>query len=1308
MIYDLAEIEKLHWTKTQKPVIKTSMTELCSRILEFLARAACHLKKHPITQTLKDMFNQGGWDDLLSAIQDAKAPVYEHSEVNSWKEIRMIREAQEKDQLAQQAATFHKELAARNEKITAFLKELHEYAWPSGDSYEASKDRVRSPEEGTCKWFTNHEKFKAWETPGNSDSGSPLLLLTALPGCGKSVLSKHLINTVLSKSKDRAVCYFFFKDDFEHQKSASGALCTLLHQLLIISESKRRTSLADSSLRRLETIGKESFFGSVSSLWKTFAEAALQPDAGEVICILDALDECRKNERNELIKAIYEFYRAIGNQASCLLKLFLTTRPYGDIIQAQFSYAWGHRLPEIRLAGEEDDVANDIAEEIKIVVDKRIDQICDTFHLTKQKSNLMKTNLGTAPGRTYLWITLVFDHLLENTSGINKAYIESFVKNPPKNVDDAYEKILSRLKKQSPGNQGLKKTRNILQMVVAARRPLTLQEMSIALPFAEYEPPYQDLADDIETKERIWDIIRDCCGLLVIRVDDRLYLLHQTVREFLVPTDHNSNNENQETQDTPDSGMILPPSHHWKHSIDLMDANSVIAKACISYLYSNFAKTDDSLIDYSAIYWADHYHQSATNFQTAAAERTRDLCLLDHCRQWTMIYNQYKQYQYNKIPIAGPPLCLASAIGIERAVEIFLLKQHSISADIQIDLEVKDEEYGYTPLLWAARYGHDAVVQLLLEKGADLEAKDKDGWTPLLWAAENGHNAVVQQLLEKGADLEAKDKEFDQTPLLCAVQIGHDAVVQQLLEKGADLEAKDEEYGRTPLLWAVENGHNAVVQQLLEKGADLESKDKQYDQTPLSWAAETGHDAVVQLLLEKGADLEAKDEYSQTPLLLAAQCGHDAVVQLLLEKGADLEAKDKQGHTPLLWAAEKGHDAVVQQLLEKGADLEAEDERYGRTPLLWAVEKGHNAVVQQLLEKGADLEAKDGSGRTPLSWAAKNGHDAIVQLLLEKGADLEAKDKKYGHTPLLWAVQIGHDAVVQQLLEKGADLEAKDKEYGQTPLLWAVQNGHGAVVQQLLEKGADLEAKDKEYGQTPLSWAAEKGHNAVVQQLLEKGADLESKDKQYDQTPLSWAAETGHDAVVQQLLEKGADLGAKDKEYGRTPLSWAAQCGHDAVVQLLLEKGADLEAKDKYGQTPLLWAAEKGHNAVVQQLLEKGADLEAKDKEFDQTPLLWAAQKGHDAVVQQLLEKGADLGAKDKEYGRTPLLWAAQYGHDAVVQLLLEKGADLEAKDKYGQTPLSWAAEKGHDAVVRLLLKKGADLDAVLLQLLLEKGAVDW
>ena len=54
--------------------------------------------------------------------------------------------------------------------------------------------------------------------------------------------------------------------------------------------------------------------------------------------------------------------------------------------------------------------------------------------------------------------------------------------------------------------------------------------------------------------------------------------------------------------------------------------------------------------------------------------------------------------------------------------------------------------------MWAAEMGHEAVVKLLLEKGADVESKDDVGQTPLSWAARGGHKAVVKLLLEKGAE----------------------------------------------------------------------------------------------------------------------------------------------------------------------------------------------------------------------------------------------------------------------------------------------------------------------------------------------------------------------------------------------------------------------------------------------------------------------------------------------------------------------------------------------------------------------------
>ncbi|PQE30996.1 sex-determining fem-1 protein [Rutstroemia sp. NJR-2017a WRK4] len=740
------------------------------------------------------------------------------------------------------------ESAARSKTINAFLTKLHEYAWPGGDSYISSKYRVSSPEDGTCKWFTNHNKFKAWESSDSPNSTSPLLLLTAYPGSGKSVLSKHLIDTVLPRSENRIVCYFFFKDDFEHQRSAIGALCTLLHQLLDISEKRLCTSPADHALDYFERRGKESFLALFLSSGKLLLMLLC------VICVLDALDECQQNDRNELIDVINNSYRTQRDKVSCLPKLFLTSRPYGEIIQDRLYRFWEQELPEIRLAGEGDDVANDIAEEIKIVVGKRIDQICKTYNLSPLVADLMTTNLGDAPGRTYLWITLVFDDLLKKTRKINKKYmenyIESFSKNPPKTVADAYEKILNRLETQDMDNQDLKKTRNILQMVVTARRPLTLEEMSIALTFAEYQPPDQVTADDIETKERIWDIIRHYCGLLVICADDKLYLLHQTVREFLVPTDHNSNNEDQKTQHTQQS-----PLSDWKHSIDLMSANSVFANICISYLLSNFSETNDSLLDYSASYWVDHYRQSEKIFQEEAATRTRDLCLPEHFRKWAAIYQKSSYFT----PLAGPPLCLASALGLERAVEMFLLEQYSARFGFQIDLETRDEKYGSTPLLWAAGQGHNIVVKQLLERGANLETIGEDGQTPLSSAAKKGHNSIVEQLLEKGANIEAID-EFGQTPLLWAVRKGYNIVVKQLLEKDANMEIKDED-GRTVLIWAIRNGENTIVKQLLEKGANFEIKDNN-GWTPLIWAREEWHNTIVKLLLEKGANDDMEDIWS--------------------------------------------------------------------------------------------------------------------------------------------------------------------------------------------------------------------------------------------------------------------------------------------------------------------------------------------------------------------------------------------------------------------------------------------------------------
>ena len=312
-------------------------------------------------------------------------------------------------------------------------------------------------------------------------------------------------------------------------------------------------------------------------------------------------------------------------------------------------------------------------------------------------------------------------------------------------------------------------------------------------------------------------------------------------------------------------------------------------------------------------------------------------------------------------------------------------QQRALQALSAAGFKMKDSQFSLDEALpWAFQHGNEAAVRWLLQEakkntadvGLDFPlALDRQ---PLLSiAASKNFQSIAWLLLDWGADVNAKDR-LEMTALHHAAGKGHEAIVHLLLERGANINAKDEREF-TSLHFAAEYGHEAIVHLLLERDADINAKTRS-ERTALYIAADSEHEAIVRLLLERGADINAKDSRKHTSLHDAAEYGHEAIVRLLLEEGADSDVKTAHGRIALHCAVYKGHEAIARLLLENGSDIHA-IQGNGETALHLAMIDGNMRIVQLLLEKGANPNARNYLHETPLDVARKKGKMTVVKLL---------------------------------------------------------------------------------------------------------------------------------------------------------------------------------------------------------------------------------------------------------------------------------------------------------------------------------------
>ncbi len=282
------------------------------------------------------------------------------------------------------------------------------------------------------------------------------------------------------------------------------------------------------------------------------------------------------------------------------------------------------------------------------------------------------------------------------------------------------------------------------------------------------------------------------------------------------------------------------------------------------------------------------------------------------------------------------------------------------------------DEAGSTALHHAAGYGPIDNLQLLIDKGADVNVKNRRRSTPLHWAIHD--EAKVRLLLSKGANINAKQVE-GRTPLYLAAMLGNAVpTMRLLLSSGADPNLASI-VGQTPLMLAANRGDVAEMQLLIEKGADVNARNGA-GATALMAAATSGNPRAVKLLIEQGADVTVKSKLNETALGFAATSGVQASVEMLLAKGADVNIRNARGYSPLMFAASSDTTpaGVISLLLDKGADTSFKGD-YDEPASTLAVKRGHTEAAKLL---GAARPSSAGTA-TAMGKKVSSNHQSIPE-----------------------------------------------------------------------------------------------------------------------------------------------------------------------------------------------------------------------------------------------------------------------------------------------------------------------------------------
>ncbi len=511
-----------------------------------------------------------------------------------------------------------------------------------------------------------------------------------------------------------------------------------------------------------------------------------------------------------------------------------------------------------------------------------------------------------------------------------------------------------------------------------------------------------------------------------------------------------------------------------------------------------------------------------------------------------------------------------------------------VSAKVEAIDKIVRPDTGFGPreerLMKAAQGGDVDAARRAIAAGANVNAADETTAFPLAIAAREGHDGVVKVLLEAGANPNLESPQRGQTALKVAAARGSNRAIEALLDAGAVIDYRGGEYG------------------------------SQFSRvTALFVAADRGHAGTVKLLIARGADPYAENAHGENALTYAVQSGHIDVVNAFVEAGLSIDYVSSTGITPLIAAAFKiaGNRNMFIYLLGAGANVNAqipksakmEPDLIGMTPLMLTAEGFGDLYL--LLYAGADSGVRNARGQTAADIATVRLEEARakgrpVKDHLERQRALanpeSTKKKAQAKVNELLSDMVGDNnvALATSLLALGADANFFVENYDEPVLSLATREGYSAMAKLLVENGAspNTPGKDKI---TPFLRIFEKRDVDLIRFMLANGADAGYVPPGFPFNLIHLVAMDGFAEIIPDLAKAGVDINGRGKG-GNTPLHMAAKKKKLESFKALLAAGADPGLRNEKGKAPLDMVSRSKRESFEQALRAAGGSVAARER----------------------------------------------------------------------------------------------------------------